>query len=111
MHAEEDRKKRELAEAKNNADAIIYTAQKTLKEFQDKIKEEDKKNIEEKIESLKKLKESDNIEDIKRGIQELSETMQRIGAELYKSQGSSGSSQEDSSQDEGGPKEGEYKEK
>jgi len=111
MHAEEDRKKRELAETKNNADAIIYTAQKTLKEFQDKIKEEDKKNIEEKIESLKKLKESDNIEDIKRGIQELSETMQRIGAELYKSQGSSGSSQEDSSQDEGGPKEGEYKEK
>jgi len=111
MHAEEDRKKRELAEAKNNADAIIYTAQKTLKEFQDKIKEEDRKNIEEKIESLKKLKESDNIEDIKRGIQELSETMQKIGAELYKSQGGSGTSQDDSSKDEGGTKEGEYKEK
>jgi len=111
MHAEEDRKKRELAEAKNNADAIIYTAQKTLKEFQDKIKEEDRKNIEEKIESLKKLKESDNIEDIKRGIQELSETMQKIGAELYKSQGGPGTSQDDSSKDEGGTKEGEYKEK
>jgi len=110
MHAEEDRKKRELAEAKNNADAIIYTAQKTLKEFQDKIKEEDKKDIEEKIESLKKLKESDNIEDIKRGIQELSESMQKIGAELYKSQGGSGS-QSDSQKDEGEAKEGEYKEK
>ncbi len=110
MHAEEDRKKRELAEAKNNADAIIYTAQKTLKEFQDKIKEEDKKDIEEKIESLKKLKESDNIEDIKRGIQELSESMQKIGAELYKSQGGSGS-QSDSQKDEGESKEGEYKEK
>ncbi len=110
MHAEEDRKKRELAEAKNNADAIIYTAQKTLKEFQNKIKEEDKKKIEEKIESLKKLKESDNIEDIKRGIQELSESMQKIGAELYKSQGGSGS-QSDSQKDEGEAKEGEYKEK
>jgi molecular chaperone DnaK len=101
LHAEEDRKKRELAEAKNNADALIYSAQKTLNEFKDKIKEKDRKEIEEKIEDLKKAKESDNIENIREASQELSKAMQRIGVELYRSQ----------REDQGDTKEGEYKEK
>ena len=109
-HAEEDKRKKELAEARNNADTIIYTAQKTLNDFKDKISEDDKKNIEEKIENLKKAKESDNIEDIKKASEELSSFLQKIGAELYKSQGSSGS-QSDSQKDEGETKEGEDKEK
>jgi len=110
MHADEDKRKRELAEARNNADALIYTAQKTLNDFKDKISEDDKKNVEEKIENLKKAKESDNIEDIKKASEELSSFLQKIGAELYKSQGSSGS-QSDSQKDEGETKEGEDKEK
>ncbi|MCD5396165.1 MAG: molecular chaperone DnaK [Candidatus Pacebacteria bacterium] len=110
MYVEEDRKKKELVETKNNADSLIYTAQKTLKEFESKIKEEDKKEIEAKIENLKKLKEGDNIEDIKRGIQELSEVMQKIGAELYRG-GESQKGERGSTGDEGEAKEGEYKEK
>ena len=110
MHADEDKRKRELAEARNNADALIYTAQKTLNDFKDKISEDDKKNVEEKIENLKKAKESDNIEDIKKASEELSSFLQKIGAELYKSQGGSGS-QSDSQKDEGETKEGEDKEK
>ena len=109
-HAEEDKRKKELAEARNNADTIIYTAQKTLNDFKDKISEDDKKNIEEKIENLKKAKESDNIEDIKKASEELSSFLQKIGAELYKSQGSSGS-QSDSQKDEGEAKGEEDKEK
>ncbi len=109
-HAEEDKRKKELAEARNNADTIIYTAQKTLNDFKDKISEDDRKNVEEKIESLKKAKEGDNIEDIKKASEELSSFLQKIGAELYKSQGSSGS-QSDSQKDEGEAKGEEDKEK
>jgi len=84
MYAEEDRKKRELAEIRNSADALIYTSEKTLRENADKISPETKKEIEEKIEELKKVKESDNIEDIKEKIQKLSQALQKIGMEMYR---------------------------
>jgi molecular chaperone DnaK len=84
MYAEEDRRKRELAEIKNSADGLIYTSEKTLRENADKISPETKKEIEEKIEELKKVKESDNIEEIKEKIQKLSQALQKIGAEMYR---------------------------
>lgn len=82
--AEEDRKKRELAEAKNNAENLIYTAEKTLREFGDKISGELKKEIEEKIEELKKVKEGNDIEQIRQKSQELAASLQKIGGEMYK---------------------------
>jgi molecular chaperone DnaK len=84
MYAEEDRRKRELAEIRNSADALIYTSEKTLRENADKISPETKKEIEEKIEELKKVKESDNIENIKEKIQKLSQALQKIGMEMYR---------------------------
>ncbi len=84
MYAEEDRRKRELAEIRNSADALIYTSEKTLRENADKISPETKKEIEEKIEELKKVKESDNIENIKEKIQQLSQALQKIGMEMYR---------------------------
>ncbi len=101
MYAEEDRKKRELAETKNAADNLIYTANKTLNNFKDKISDENKKEIEEKINQLKKAKESDKIEDIKRAMEELSQSLQKIGQELYKSSGK---------EDKGDVEEGQIKE-
>ncbi len=98
LHMEEDKRKRELAETKNLADNLIYTAEKTLREAGDKISSEVKKEVEEKIEELKKAKESDNIENIKLKIQELSQAMQKIGMEMYRQSGKK-------------PEEGEYKEK
>jgi len=65
VHEEEDKKKRELIDVRNAADNLIYTAEKTIKDMEDKIKEENKKEIEEKMGELKKIKESDNIEEIK----------------------------------------------
>jgi len=84
LHAREDRKKQELIEAKNLADNLIYTTEKTLREAGEKISADIKKEIEGKIEALKKVKDSDNIEDIKNKTQELSQTIQKVGTELYK---------------------------
>ncbi len=82
-HAEEDRKKRERVEMKNNADTLIYTTEKLLRDSADKIKAEDRKSIEEKIEALKKVKEGDDIEAIKKAMEELSSEAQKIGSAMY----------------------------
>jgi len=87
MYAEKDRKKRELAEMKNNAESLIYTAEKTLREMGEKISDETKREVESKIGELRKAMESNDIEQIKGKIQELSLSLQKIGAEMYKKGG------------------------
>jgi len=82
----EDRNKRDLIDARNMADTLVYTTEKTIKEFGGKIKEGDKKEIEEKIVALKKVKDSNNIEEIKKASEELSQAIQKVGTELYKAQ-------------------------
>ncbi len=114
MHAEEDKKKQETIETKNMADALIYTCEKTIKEAGDKIKPEEKKEIEEKIEALKKAQKDDNIEEIKEKTQELSAAIQKIGAELYKQEGHDpkGTPPQDKPKDgNNNAEEGKYKEK
>ncbi len=114
MYAQEDKMKRELAEAKNNADNIIYNSEKTLREMADKISPELKQEIEEKLESLKKAKEGDNIDDIQKEIQELSFALQKIGTEMYKKtegdNSSGNNSSGDNSSDEQNIREGDYRE-
>jgi molecular chaperone DnaK len=83
MYAEEDRKKRELAETKNQADSLIYTAEKSLREFGDKISADLKKEIEEKIKELKEVLEKNNMEEIKEKMRELSLSLQKIGSQMY----------------------------
>ncbi len=84
LHAEEDRKRRELIDAKNNADALMYTAEKALKDGADKVSAEVKQEVEEKTEALKKIKDQDTLEDIKQATDALSQALQKIGAEMYK---------------------------
>ena len=95
MNAEADKKKQELVTAKNAADNLIYTTEKTLKEVGDKIPAQSKKDIDEKIDALKKVKDTDKIEEVKSKTDELSQVMQKIGAELYQKQ--------QQSQPQGGP--------
>lgn len=85
-HSDEDKKKKDLVDAKNMADTLIFTTEKTLREAGDnvKISNGDKKDIEDKIEALKKVKEGDDIEAIKKATEELSQAIQKIGAELYR---------------------------
>ncbi len=86
VHAEEDKKKKELVQVKNIADTLIFTTQKALKEAGNKISQEAKKSIEQNLEALKKVKDGDDIEAIKKATQELSQEAQKIGQELYKAQ-------------------------
>lgn len=85
-HAEEDRKKKEEIETRNMADTLVYTSEKTLKEYGEKIPEDAKKSIEAKIDELKKIKDSGSAEEIKSKTNELSAEIQKIGAEMYKDQ-------------------------
>ncbi len=107
-HAEEDKKKKEAVEAKNTAETMIFTTEKSLKEAGDKISKDKKKPVEEKLEALKKVKDGDDVEAIKKATEELSQEAQKIGQELYQA---AQQSQQQSSQDgqaEGG---GESKDK
>lgn len=83
-HAEEDKKKKEVIETKNLADTLVYTTEKALRDAGDKITADEKKPVEEKIEALKKAKDGDDSEAIKKATQELSEAAQKIGEKLYK---------------------------
>lgn len=107
MYAEEDKKKRELIEARNLAENLIYTTEKALKDAGDKVSADTKKEIEEKIEALKKVKDGDNMEEIRQKTQDLSQTLQKIGAEMYKQAGGG----EQKPPEEPKSEEGEYKEK
>ena len=85
-HAEEDKKDQEMIEIKNQAEAIIYTAEKTLRESKDKIKEEDKKEIEDKIKELKEILEKGEKDEITTKIEELSQSLSKVGEALNKEQ-------------------------
>ena len=83
IHAQEDSKKKEEIEIKNSAESLIYMSEKAIKDAGDKIKPENKKLIEEKIELLKKTKDNNDIEAIKKASQELSTEIQKIGEAMY----------------------------
>ncbi len=85
-HADEDRAKKELIEARNIAESLLYSTEKAVKDAGDKVPEEDKKAIEEKAEALKKVLADDasDKEAIDKASQELSEAAQKIGEILYK---------------------------
>lgn len=83
MHAEEDKKKKELIEARNMADTLAYTTEKAMREAGDKITEDEKKPVQEKIEELNKVKNGDDLEAIKKATEALSQEAQKIGQKLY----------------------------
>ena len=86
LHAEEDKKRKEKVEAKNIAESLVYSTEKALKESGDKISEDKKKPVIEKMEALKEVlkKEESTTEDIKKATEEFSTEAQKIGEELYK---------------------------
>jgi molecular chaperone DnaK len=104
IHAQDDKKKQELIEARNLADNLAYTTEKALKDAGDKVSADTKKKIEEAVEALKKVKDTDKVDEIKQKTQELSQVVQQIGAELYKTA-------QPKPEEKKGPEEGEYKEK
>ncbi len=84
LHAEEDKKKKELIEARNMADTLSYTTEKALRDAGDKITPEEKKPVEDAIAELNKVKNGDDLADIKAKTEALSQAAQKIGEKLYK---------------------------
>lgn len=81
--AEEDKKRKESIETKNQADSLIYQSEKTLKEMEGKISPEEEAKVKEEIEKLKKAVESDNVENIKKSIEDLSAAFAPITQKMY----------------------------
>lgn len=84
--AAEDAKKKEVVDARNMAEALIYSTEKAMKEAGDKISAEERKNIEDKIAALNDAKKSEDVGVIKKATEELSAAAQKIGEILYKQQ-------------------------
>ncbi len=82
-HAEEDKKKREVIDIKNQADQIIYSTEKTLKEHGDKVPADTRSNIENAINNLKEAVKGKDADAIKKAIENLSNTTQELGKKLY----------------------------
>lgn len=83
-HEEEDKKKKEIIEARNLAEQMIYTAEKALKDAGDKVGDDVKNPVNEKIAALKEVKDKDDLEAIKSATEALSAEMQKIGEVLNK---------------------------
>jgi molecular chaperone DnaK len=86
-HSEEDKKKKALVEARNKADQMVYTTEKTLKEHGDKVSEDERKNIEEKMEKVRQAAKGENAEEINKSIDELMQASHKIAEQMYKAAG------------------------
>lgn len=87
--AVEDRKQKELVDLRNQADTIVHTSEKALKDAGDKITKDDKHAVEEKIKDLKHIKDKDDLDAIKKAIDDLSSEIQKIGSAIYGQQAGS----------------------
>jgi len=96
-NAEADKKKREIVDARNQADSLVNETEKNLKEHSDKVPESDKNKIEADIEELKKVKDSDNLEAIKSKTEELVQSSLKLGEAIYKQSPQGGAPQPDPS--------------
>ena len=84
-HAEEDKQKKELVDARNQADTLVFTAEKTLKDAGDKVNKKDKEDVEEEIKKVKDLLKEESLtkEKIEEATKSLSEKLQTVGAAMY----------------------------
>ncbi len=104
-HSEEDRRKRELAEVRNQADTLVYSIEKSLAEFGDKVSESEKTAIQEKISQVRKALEGNDIAAIKTASDELTKVSHQLAEEMYKKAGSTagtGTTAGESSQENAG---------
>lgn len=94
-HAEEDQKHRDLIEARNTADNLLYQAEKTVKDLGDKAPEAEKTAVESQVANLRALRESDDLSALRQGIDDLMNALQALGAAAYGSDDTSGNDAND----------------
>jgi len=93
-HAEEDKRRRDLIEARNQADSLIYSTEKTLQEYGDKISADVKSDVEQKLAALREAREADDVSRITAAVQDLAQASQKIGEAMYGQPGADGSGAE-----------------
>jgi molecular chaperone DnaK len=101
-HADEDIKRKEMIEARNNADNTAYAAEKALREFGDKVPAEVRSDIEAKVAEVKSVAQEEDVEKIKAATEALGLAIQKIGASVYE-QGQAGEAAQASGEEEAGP--------
>jgi molecular chaperone DnaK len=101
-HEAEDRRKRELIEARNTADAVVYQTEKALRELGDKVPANDRQTIESKIEELKKAMPGDDVQRLRRLSEEVQQASYALGQQMYAQEGTPGAGM-GGSQQYGGP--------
>jgi molecular chaperone DnaK len=106
LHAEEDRKRKELIEARNNADNTVYAAEKALREFGEKVPADTRSEVEAKVAEVKKTAEGEDVAAIRSATEALGQVIQKIGAAVYQEpdvppSGASGSDENPNPQPEG----------
>ena len=101
-HAEEDKKRKELVEAKNQAEALIHSTEKTLAEHGDKVSAADKSTIEAALAELKSANEGDDVEAIKAASQKLAEASMKLGEAMYQAQQAEGGETSEAGESAGG---------
>ena len=109
MHAADDAKKREAAEARNAADTLAYNAERMLREQGDKIPAQLKQEVEDKVAAVRSALSGDDVSQIQRSSQELSEALQRVGTAIYQQAGPQPPPEEPEKKEEG-TVEGEFRE-
>ena len=105
-HADEDKRKRELVEAKNSADALIHTTERTLNEAGDKVSQGDRDSVQQAIQALKDTLGSDDATQIKAKTEALAQASMKVGEALYKAQQAEQAAAQGAGPSTGGPSSG-----
>ncbi|MFA6098723.1 MAG: molecular chaperone DnaK [Patescibacteria group bacterium] len=122
VHEAEDKKKKEVIDIRNNAESLVFTAEKALKDAGNKVDDKIKKEVEDKVKAVKDVKDKDDADAIKKATEDLSQTIQKIGQAMYKDQkppqgqpgaqpgGSTGKTDDKAKAKDKGPVDAEYEE-
>jgi molecular chaperone DnaK len=103
QHAEEDRQRRELIEARNRADNMVYSAEKTLKDLGEKVPADLQKRVEEAAEKVRQVKDGEDKEAIDQATDALAEALQQVGQAAYQQEAPSQSQGEGPQTQQGSP--------
>jgi len=93
LHADDDKKKRELVDARNQADSLIYSTEKSMKDLGDKVDSETRGKVEEAVEPLKKALEGDDVEEIRRMSEALTQASHKLAEAMYQQASAAGEAQ------------------
>lgn len=111
-HAEEDKKKRERAEQRNNADSLCFSIEKLLEESGDKVEDDEKKDLKEGVEEIKEIIAKDDFDekDLKEKVEKLTKRMQEVSKKMYEKAASESKKEEKKDEDNRSSKDNEVKE-